>query len=235
MRVTTDKMRHLDGQQCFICGRYLLNNTMDDLAYVEIVVGGPRRAKPDRYHLFQCPNCGKIGHKRCWYNHAEKKVGGGIFSAPKGWEMKCPSCGHLIVPLRKEKKDWARAYQIPGHPDEELLEIWVQDVHSYKSGSIIGKIGSVIGGVGAAIGGVLRAVGLASLTPSEKTAVSDAAQRAGKTWSEIAQQVFRLNIPPEQRSQIRDLRCQHCNAPLNPPGQFDTAIVCEHCGTAHLL
>ncbi len=228
MRIGVDKLNRLEGQHCFICGKPLLSHRIDDLAYIPVIKGGSVKAKPERYYLFQCPSCNKIGHKRCWYDVADRPVGGGIIFGPKGREMKCPACGYLIAPLRKEWVEWIRGYQIPGHPDEELFEIWVGDVNSYKAGAFISKIG-------AAIGGLFRAVKLGSLTASEKSAVSEAAQRVGKSFSDLSQQVFRLDVSQQDRQALRDLRCMHCSAPLPSPGQFDDAIVCQHCGTAHLL
>jgi len=228
LRVTVDKMGKLDGQLCFICGRYLLNSGEGDLAYAEIIMGGPQKAKPERYHLFACPGCGKMAHKRCWYNVADKPLRGGLFSGPKGWEMKCPSCGHMISGLTKERKDWRRGYQIPDHPDSELPELYLADTQSYKAGSFFGKIGSTIGDF-------FKAVGLAGLSANEKSSISAAAERVGRTLQNISSQVFRLNVTPAQRAELKELKCQHCGAALPLPGQFDEAIVCQHCGTAHLL
>ncbi|MEM4735847.1 MAG: hypothetical protein QXS20_09055 [Candidatus Thorarchaeota archaeon] len=223
-------MNRLDGQTCFICGKYLLNYTPGDLAYEQIVLGGPRKAKPERYHLFQCPGCGRIGHKRCWYEHADKPVGAGLFRGPKGFEMKCPICGHLIAPLRKDKTDWRKGYEIPGHPDSELLELYIADVSQYKASSFIGKIGAAIGGFVKAV-----SVGFSSLTPAERSSIQAAADRSGQSMSDVQDRVFRLNISPQERTQLRELKCQHCGARLPTPGQFDDAIICEHCNTAHLL
>ena len=64
MRITPDKMNKLDGKVCFICGRYLLNWSSKDLAYLKVHTETKTKAKPDMYHLFACPNCGKIAHKR---------------------------------------------------------------------------------------------------------------------------------------------------------------------------
>ncbi|MHA2193844.1 MAG: hypothetical protein ACXAAR_10510 [Candidatus Thorarchaeota archaeon] len=36
MRVPVDKMAKFDGKTCFICGKYLLNNTSGDLAYLQL-------------------------------------------------------------------------------------------------------------------------------------------------------------------------------------------------------
>ncbi|MFQ5834076.1 MAG: hypothetical protein ACE5H4_15335, partial [Candidatus Thorarchaeota archaeon] len=67
MRVPVEKISKYDGVTCFICGRYVLNNNSKDLAYLQLPTGKEQRAKPDKFFLFACPNCGKIAHKRCWY------------------------------------------------------------------------------------------------------------------------------------------------------------------------
>lgn len=230
MRITLDKMNRLDGQVCFICGRFLLNYEEGDIAYMEIVVGGATKAKPERYHLFECPSCGKMGHKRCWYEHAQKQVGGGIFRASKGWQMNCPSCGHPVVSLTTDRKDWKRGYQIPGHPDSDIPEIYLSDVTEYKAGAFLGKIGAAIGGIMKAV-----AVGISNLTNAERNLVAAAAKKIGQPMSSISDEVIRLNIPADQRSQLKELRCQHCGANLPLPGKFDDAVICGHCNTAHLL
>ncbi len=229
MRITPDKMHKLDGKICFICGHYLLNNTNGDLAYVPVHTGESIRAKPDRYYIFECPNCGMMGHKRCWHDVGETRVRGGFLNLfTRGWKLSCPNCGYVLAPLREDRVDWEKGYQIPGHPDEELYELRTKDVLAYKAGSLFGK-------VGAAIDGFFKAVGLSSLTSSETNAVVRAANRIGKTIKDVAERVFRLEIPAEQRSEIQDLTCQNCGAPLPMPGRFEEAVVCEHCGTAHLL
>ncbi|NHI88021.1 MAG: hypothetical protein EAX87_00780 [Candidatus Thorarchaeota archaeon] len=226
MRITPDKINKLDGKTCFICGKYLLNSTPDDLAYMKIHTGGTSKIKPDTYFLFSCPNCNKYAHKRCWYNIGERKRRKGLFG--KEWQLFCPSCGQALSTTRSERVDWKRGYEIPGHPDSELLELQVSDVMSWKAGSVFGKIGR-------AIDNFFQAVGLGSLSDPERNSVGEAAQRIGKTIQDVAERVFRLNIPEEKRSEIRDLKCQNCGAPLPLPGEFEDAVVCAHCGTAHLL
>lgn len=142
--------------------------------------------------------------------------------------MICPDCGHILSSTRSERQDWKRGYEIPGHPDSELLELQVPEVLSYKAGSVFGKIGR-------AIDNFFQAVGLGSLSDPERNSVASAAQRIGKTIQDVAERVFKLNIPAGQRSEIRDLKCQNCGAPLPLPGEFEDAVVCAHCGTAHLL
>lgn len=226
MRITPAKMNKLDGRICFICGKYLLNNSSDDLAYIKIHTGGTMKVKPDTYYLFSCPNCNKIAHKRCWYNVGERKKRKGFFG--KEWQMICPDCGHTLSSTRTERQDWKRGYEIPGHPDSELLELQVPEVLSYKAGSVFGKIGR-------AIDNFFQAVGLGSLSDPERSSIASAAQRIGKTIQDVAERVFKLDIPAGQRSEIRDLKCQNCGAPLPLPREFEDAVVCAHCGTAHLL
>lgn len=226
MRITPDKMNKLDGRMCFICGKYLLNNSPDDLAYLKIHTGGTSKVKPDTYYLFSCPNCEKIAHKRCWYNVGERKKRKGFFG--KEWQLICPSCGYVLSSTRSERTDWNHGYEIPGHPDSELLELQVPAVVSWKAGSVFGKLGKVIDDF-------FKAVGLGSLTDPERSSVGQAAQKVGKTIQDVAERVFKLNIPEERRSEIRDLKCQNCGAPLPLPGEFEDAVVCAHCGTAHLL
>ena len=226
MRITPDKMNKLDGRTCFICGKYLLNNTPDDLTYLKVHTGGTMKVKPDTYHLFQCPNCNKLAHKRCWYNVGERKKRKGFFG--KEWQLICPGCGHILSSTRSERTDWKHGYEVPGHPDTDLLELQVPEVMSWKAGSVFGKIGR-------AINNFFQAVGLGSLTDPERSSVGRAAEKIGKTIHDVAEQVFRLNIPSEKRSEIRDLKCQNCGAPLPLPVEFEDAVVCAHCGTAHLL
>ena len=219
-------MNKLDGRICFICGKYLLNQTENDLAYMRVHTGGSMKSKPDKYYLFACPNCNKIAHKRCWYNVGEKKSRKGWFG--KEWQLRCPDCGHVLSEKRDDRVDWKKGYQIPGHPDEELLELHKADIMAWKAGSLFGRIGR-------ALDTFFQSVGLGSLSDPERSAVARAAAKIGKTIQDVAEQVFKLNIPREQRSELKELRCQNCDAPLPLPGEFDDAVVCEHCGTAHLL
>ncbi|MHA2360019.1 MAG: hypothetical protein ACXAB5_07080, partial [Candidatus Thorarchaeota archaeon] len=115
MRITPDKMNKLDGKTCFICGKYLLNYSWNDLTHLKVHTGRPMKAKPDKYHLFSCPNCQNLAHKRCWYNVGERKTRKGFFG--KEWQMLCPSCGHILSQKRPQRIDWKRGYEIPGHPD----------------------------------------------------------------------------------------------------------------------
>jgi len=227
VRVSVEKMGKLDGKTCFICGKYLLNNSTNDLAYLQLPSGSTQRAKPDKYYLFECPNCGKVAHKRCWYDVGEQKIKKGWFRG-SDWRMACPSCGLQLSSTRSERTDWKRGYQIPGHPDDELIELHVGDVLTWKAGSIFGKIGK-------AIDSFFKGVGLGSLSDSETNAVAAAAGRIGKTIRDVAQQVFRLELPPEERAEIKQLKCQNCGAALPMPDLFEEAVVCAHCGTAHLL
>lgn len=226
LKLTTEKMNKLDGRTCFICGKYLLNNNSNDLAYLKMHTGQKVRAKPDMYHLFSCPNCQSLAHKRCWYNVGERKMRKGFFG--KEWQLFCPSCGLALSQKRPQRTDWNRGYEIPDNPDSELLELHVSDVMAWKAGSVFGKIGR-------AIGNFFQAVGLGSLSNPERSSITKAAQKIGKTIQDVAERVFKLNIPPEKRSELRDLKCQNCAAPLPLPGEFDDAVVCAHCGTAHLL
>ena len=227
MRLTPEKMRKLDGRTCFICGNYLLNYSESDMAYLEVHTGGSTKAKPNKYFLFSCPNCNKIAHLRCWYDHGEKKVKKGWFSKSE-YQLTCPSCKTILSQKRPKRVDWKYGYQIPGHPESDLLELQVQDVLSYKAGSVFGKIGK-------AIDSFFQAVGLGSLSDPERGAVAKAAQRVGKTIQDVAERVFRIKLTPEQRSEMKELKCQNCGAPLPLPREFDDAVVCAHCGTAHLL
>ncbi len=226
MKMSLKRIGELDGKTCFICGKYLLNYASKDMAYQQIFSGGSQKARPERYHLFGCPNCGKVAHKRCWYDVGERKVKKGWFK--KEWRLACPSCQHEIAPSRPERGAWRRGYQIPGHPDDELIELHTGDVFSWKAGSMIGKVGK-------AIGDFFTAIGLSSLTQDETSAVNRAAKRIGKTLKEVAERVFKLNLTPEERSEIVSLKCQNCGAPLPLPEPDVEAVVCEHCGTAHLL
>lgn len=142
--------------------------------------------------------------------------------------MVCPSCGHILSSTRSERTDWKRGYEIPGHPDTELLELQIPEVISWKAGSVFGKIGR-------AIDTFFQAVGFGSLSDPERSSIGRAAQKIGKTINDVAERVFKLNIPSETRSEIKDLKCQNCGAPLPLPGEFENAVVCAHCGTAHLL
>jgi predicted RNA-binding Zn-ribbon protein involved in translation (DUF1610 family) len=227
LRVPTDKMAKFDGKTCFMCGKYLLNNATGDLAYLQIPAGKVQQAKPEKHFLFSCPNCDKVAHKRCWYETGEIKIKKGWFGK-KEWRLGCPSCGQQLSATRSERTDWKRGYQIPGHPDDELIELHVSDVMAWKAGSIFGKIGR-------AIDNFFKAVGLGSLSDSETNSIAQAAERIGKTLRDVAQQVFRLDIPPEKRSEIKELKCQNCSAPLPLPEPYEEAVVCSHCGTAHLL
>lgn len=227
MRLSVDKIGKLDGKTCFICGKYLLNNTSGDLAYIRLGNGTSTKARPDKYFLFRCPNCQRIAHKRCWYEHGEKKIKKGWFRSPD-WQFVCPGCGHVMSDKRPEKIDWKKGYQIPGHPDNELYELVISDVFAWKAGSVFGKVSR-------AIGDFFTAVGLGSLTSRENRAVRDAADRIGKTFQQVAEKVFRLDLPKEKRSEITSLTCQNCGAPLPVPDPLVEAVVCEHCGTAHLL
>jgi ribosomal protein S27E len=228
LKVPIEKIRKYDGETCFICGKYLLNNTHKDLAYLEVHTGSTVRAIPDKYYLFTCPSCGKIGHKRCWYDYAEKRVNKSWFGLKYDWQLVCPSCGVQLSPARKTIPKWEEGYQIPGHPDEELIELHIQDVLKWKAGSVFGKIG-------AAIGDFFKAVGLGSLTDTETSAIARAAQKVGRTIKDVAEKVFKLDVEPVRRSEIKELKCQNCGASLPLLDPYEEAVVCEHCGTAHLL
>ncbi len=226
MKVSPNRIGAFDGKTCFICGRYLLNNTPADLAYLPVHTGRSVKAKPDKYYLFQCPNCKMIGHKRCWYKHGEKKSRKGFFGSE--WQLICPSCGQVLSKKRDDRVDWRKGYQIPGHPDNELIELHTSDVLAWKAGSLFSKIGK-------AINNFFIAVGLGSLTADETSAVAVAANRIGKTIHDVAEKVFKLEIPEGQRADLTALKCQNCSAPLPLPDPWVEAVVCEHCGTAHLL
>ena len=226
MKIPVTRLDQFDGKTCFICGNYLLNYTSDDMAWLLLPGNKKSKAKPDKYFLFQCPNCKLYGHKRCWYDEGEIKSRKGWFSSQ--WTLHCPSCGAQISQKRDDRLDWKKGYQIPGNPDDQLPELHVKDVLAWKAGSIFGKIGR-------AFDSFFKAIGLGSLTDTETSAVARAAQRIGKTMSDVAQRVFKLDIPPEKRPEIEELKCQNCGAPLPLPEIHEEAVVCEHCGTAHLL
>ncbi|MFX1484682.1 MAG: hypothetical protein ACFFCP_16015, partial [Promethearchaeota archaeon] len=194
LRITPDKMNKLDGKTCFICGNYLLNYSGNDFAYLKVHTGRTTKARPDQYFIFACPNCQSYAHKRCWYNVGERKTRKGFFG--KEWQMVCPSCGHIISPKRSDRTDWKRGYEIPGHPDSELLQLHISDVIAWKAGSLFGKIGR-------AIDGFFQAVGLGSLSDPERNSVASAAQRIGKSIQDVADRVFKLSVPIEKRSELR--------------------------------
>ncbi|TFG99883.1 hypothetical protein E4H12_01110 [Candidatus Thorarchaeota archaeon] len=227
MRITPDKMNKLDGRVCFICGKYLLNYTEKDMAYLKVHSGSTMKAKPNMYHLFSCPSCTKMAHKRCWYDVGEKKVKKGWFGKSE-YILSCPSCGTDLSSKREKRVDWNRGYEIPDHPESEILELHVSDVVTWKAGSVFGKIGK-------AIDNFFQAVGLGSLTNPERNAVARAASNVGKTIQDVAERVFKIKLTPQQRAELKELRCQNCDAPLPMPGEFVDAVVCAHCGTAHLL
>ena len=227
MRINPDKMNKLDGRVCFICGKYLLNYTENDMAYLKVHSGSIMKAKPNMYHLFACPSCDNIAHKRCWYDVGERKVKKGWFGKSE-YILSCPGCGTDLSSKREKRVDWKRGYEIPGHPDSEILELHVSDVVTWKAGSVFGKIGK-------AIDNFFQAVGLGSLTDPERNAVAKAASNVGKTIQDVAERVFKIKLTPKQRAEMKELRCQNCDAPLPLPGEFDDAVVCAHCGTAHLL
>lgn len=226
MRITPNKIGRLDGRTCFICGKYLLNTTGDDMAYLPVHTGKSVRAEPERYYLFSCPNCESTAHKRCWYNVGEQKFRKGWFG--KEWQLICPSCGHVLSEKREDRTDWKKGYQIPGHPDSELLEIYRADVVAWKAGSVFRSIGR-------AVDGFFKSVGIGSLDSPEQSSVARAAAKIGKTLQDIAQQVFKLDLSEKERSELKELKCLNCGAPLPLPGEFDDAVVCTHCNTAHLL
>jgi len=220
-------MNKLDGRVCFICGKYLLNYTEKDLSYLKIHSGAKTKAKPDQYHLFACPNCNKMAHMRCWYDTGERKVKKGWFGK-SDYILTCPSCGTEISQKRPQRTEWERGYTIPTPPESEVLELHVKDVMSWKAGSVFGKIGQ-------AIDNFFKAVGLGSLSNPERNAVARAAANVGKSIQDVAERVFKIKLTPQQREELKELRCQNCDAPLPLPGEFDDAVVCAHCGTAHLL
>lgn len=218
-------MNNLNGKTCFICGRYLLNNSLDDLAYLEVHTRAPAKAKPDKYFLFTCPSCGKTAHKRCWYDTGEKKSKKGIFAKTE-WQAECPSCHQILSPPR-ERTDWKLGYQIPGHTDAELIELQVPDVLSWKASRAVGMIGN-------AIDNLFKSIGLGSLTGAQRNAIAHAASKIGKTFGFVTSAVT-LDATPEQRREMKALKCHNCGAPLPLPELAESAVVCVHCGTAHLL
>lgn len=226
MRISVEKMKNLEGKNCAICGKQLLAYNSDNLAYLPLPTGKSVKAKPERYHLFQCPNCEKIAHKRCWYRHGDEKMKTGMFSS--AYQLKCPNCEQVLSGKRDKRRTWMKGYQIPGHPDEDLIEVFLSDIKSFKGGSFLDKIGSTIGNV-------FKAIGIAALNDRETSAIATAAERVGMTISQIGQQIFKVNVTPAQRRGMEELKCQNCGAPLPVPDQFVEAVVCVHCGTAHLL
>lgn len=227
MKISPAKIGKFDAKTCFICGKYLLNNTPGDLAYLPLHTGQTSKAKPDMYFLFGCPNCGKIAHKKCWFKHGEKKKKKGWFGGSE-WQLVCPSCTQPLSPKRDKIRSWKKGYQIPGHPDEELIELHVREVMTWKAGSVFGKISK-------AIDSFFVAVGLRSLSSKETSSIDRAAAKIGKTIQDVAKDVFRLEIPVEERSKLTELKCQNCGAALPLPEPYEEAVVCAHCGTAHLL
>ena len=227
MKIPPERIGLFDGKTCFICGKYLLNNTPADLAYVPNATGKSIKALPDKYYLFSCPNCKQVAHKRCWYKYGEQKRKKGIFGGIE-WQLQCPSCGRVLSPERETLTKWNKGYEIPGHPDQELIELHIRDILAWKAGSVFGKIG-------AAIGSFFQAVGLGSLTDAETNAVGAAAAKMGRSINDVAERVFRLNITPEERRTLTALTCQNCGAPLPMPEYWESAAICTHCGTAHLL
>lgn len=230
MKLTADMMDRFKDRQCFICGKNLLSNTMDDLAYVPNAAGKSIKHSPERYFLFPCPNCSKIAHKRCWYDHGEKEFRKGFFS--KEYRLECPSCGQILSPKRDDKLSWKKGYEIPGHPDEELIEVHLTAIRDWKRGRTIGDF---ITRIGSAVEAFFKAVGLGSLTDRETSAVARAAEKIGKGINDVAEKVFRLDISPKERSEMKELKCQNCGAPLPLPEFWEEAVVCRHCNTAHLL
>ena len=226
MRFSVEKMKNLDGKNCAICGKALLKYNSDFLAYLPLPTGKSVKAKPERYHLFQCPNCEKIAHKKCWYRHGDVKVKTGIFSS--AYQLKCPNCEQILSGKRDKRRTWMKGYQIPGYPDEDLIEIFLSDIKSFQGGSFLDKIGSTIGGI-------FKAIGIAALNDRETSAIATAAERVGMTISQIGKQIFKVDATPAQRQGMEELKCQNCGAPLPVPDQFVEAVVCAHCGTAHLL
>lgn len=231
MKLTPDKMDRFKDKTCFICGRELLDYSPADLAYVPNAAGKSIKAKPPKFFLFPCPDCNQVAHKRCWYKHGEKKHKKGFFSKPE-YRLECPSCARELSQKREGLKDWNRGYEIPGHPDSELIEVQVSDVISWKRGR---SVGSFLKMVGDALNAFFHAVGLGSLTDTETSAVAKAAAKIGKGINDVAEKVFRLDITPEERKQLTELKCQNCDAPLPLPEFYEEAVVCVHCGTAHLL
>ncbi|MDF1540922.1 MAG: hypothetical protein P1Q69_18645 [Candidatus Thorarchaeota archaeon] len=231
MKLTPDKMDKFKDKTCFMCGKKLLDYTPADLAYVPNVAGKSIKATPTKYYLFPCPECNQVAHKRCWYKHGEKKHKKGFFSTPD-FRLECPSCARALSQKREGLVDWRNGYQIPGHPDDTLIEVQIADVISWKRGR---SIGSFLNMVGDALNTFFQAVGLGSLTDTETSAVAKAAQKIGKGINDVAEKVFKLDITPEDRKNLTELKCQNCDAPLPLPEYYVEAVVCDHCGTAHLL
>lgn len=230
MKLTPDRMDNFKDKTCFICGRDLLEYSQGDLAYVPNTTGRSVKHEPERYFLFPCPECGQVAHKRCWYERGEKKTRKGLFS--KEYQLQCPSCGHQLSPKRDRLTSWSKGYEIPGHPDSELIEVHIVDIRSWMRGR---KVGSFINMIGKAIETFFKAVGLGSLTDAETSSVARAAQKIGKGINDVAEKVFKLDISPEERGKLTELKCQNCGAPLPVPAFYDDAVVCPNCNTAHLL
>ncbi len=227
MKVPLEMLAQYDQQTCFICGRYLLNWGYKDISWQRLPTGKSHKKRPERYALFACPNCGRLAHKRCWYDHADRPEKRGLFR--KGpWKMVCPSCGVQIGPERDERTPWDKGYEIPGHPDDTIPELYTSDVRSYRAGAWVRRVKE-------SVLGFFRAVGLNTLNEEEMDAVSRAAARIGKTMSDIAGRVIRLDENGKKRDELLELRCVNCGAPLPLPEKGETATVCEHCGTAYLL
>lgn len=224
-------MDRFKDKTCFICGRLLLDYTPADFAYVPNVAGKSIKAKPEKYHLYPCPECNEVAHKRCWHKHGETQYKKGFFSKSE-FQLKCPSCGRELSQKRENVTKWERGYEIPGHPDKELFEIYLTDLRDWKRGR---AVGSFLRMVGSAIDSFFKAVGLGSLTNTETSAIAKAAAKIGKGINDVAEKVFRLDITPEERKELRDLKCQNCGAPLPIPEFYEEAVVCQHCNTAHLL
>ena len=230
LKVSPDKIGNFDGRSCFICGLPLLKYRDKDIAYHKTHTGKAQVAKPKRYFLFACPNCSKVAHKRCWFEYGDKAEKKGFFG--KEYILKCPNCGQALSQPRERREKWKLGYQIPGHPDEELIEIHIEDISRWKKGQ---SVGSFIGKIGQAFEAFFKAVGLGTLTDSETSAIARAAAKIGKGIQDVAEKVFKLDIPPEDRDKITELKCQNCGAPLPLPEFYEEAVVCAHCGTAHLL
>jgi len=231
VRLTPDKMDRFKDKTCFICGRQLLDYTPADLAYVPNVTGKSIKAKPDKFHLFPCPECNEVAHKRCWYKHGEIPKKKGFFSK-SDFQLTCPSCSRPLSVKRDKVVDWRKGYEIPEHPDDEILEIQIPDLIRWKRGR---SVGSFLKMVGDALTSFFQAVGLGSLTDTETSAIARAAEKIGKGINDVAEKVFKLDISPEERKNLTELKCQNCDAPLPLPEYWEEAVVCSHCGTAHLL
>ena len=231
MIVTPDKMDRFKDKTCFLCGKQLLVYSQSDLSYVPNVVGKSIKATPAKYYLFPCSECNEVAHKRCWYNHGEIPQKKGLFSK-SDYQLHCPSCTKPLSQKREKLRKWNKGYEIPGHPDEELLEIQIPDLVNWKRGR---SVGSFLKMVGDAIDSFFKAVGLGSLTDTETSAIARAAANIGKGINDVAEKVFKLDISPEERKNLTELVCQNCDAPLPLPEFYEEAVVCSHCGTAHLL